>query len=387
MFVISIAVFAIILTGLKVGTVTIPLVVVLLLAFFAITMKAHQALYDARPDQSNLTIFYVTMSVGGALGGLFNSMVAPNIFSDLHEARITILLAAALFLVGGPRPNRRDITRAVLLAGLIALPILAGFITGDLIKTEQLVIAMCVVFLIALILGNRNALTAFSVSTSILVMGFFLSGGDAYFKDRSFFGTHSIKDEGDVRRYYNGTTTHGAQLISELDTETRPTPLFYYHVNGPMAQVMTSDLFEDATDVGIVGLGVGSLACFGREGQNWQFYEIDAMVDQIARDPSLFTFMSACAADAPTHLGDARVVLEQQHGLLYDILVIDAYSSDAVPVHLTTVEAIELYMSRLKPGGVLMLHISNRYYDIRKPLGRSAQELNLSCVEVQDPCR
>ncbi len=145
-----------------------------------------------------------------------------------------------------------------------------------------------------------------------------------------------------------------------------------------MAQIITSSIGEAASDIGVVGLGVGSLACYAKPHQRWQFYEIDTMVDRIARDPSLFTFMSKCARGAPTHVGDARVVLEAQTEIKYDILVVDAYSSDAVPVHLTTNEAIDMYQNRLKDGGLIVLHISNRYYDISRPLGRSAADLGLS---------
>jgi hypothetical protein len=133
-----------------------------------------------------------------------------------------------------------------------------------------------------------------------------------------------------------------------------------------------------AQRVGIVGLGVGSLACYRQPGQDWHFYEIDSMVDAVARDPELFSFISACAGDAPTHLGDARLVLAQQQDLKFDVLVIDAYSSDAVPVHLTTTQAMELYLDRLTPDGLLVYHISNRYYDIDLPLGRSAAALGLA---------
>ena len=180
-----------------------------------------------------------------------------------------------------------------------------------------------------------------------------------------------------LRLYGNGTTIHGAQRIAD-DAAARPEPLYYYHPNGPMAQVLTSARGHTAREIGIVGLGVGSLACYSQPGQNWQFYEIDRMVDDIARNPALFRFMSACADDAPTHLGDARVVLAGQTDLQYDILVIDAYSSDSVPVHLTTLEAVQLYMDRLAPDGVLVFHISNRYYDIDKPLARAAQALGLT---------
>ena len=211
----------------------------------------------------------------------------------------------------------------------------------------------------------------------MILAGTILLPDDKLFRDRSFFGAHRVFEAEGLRLYGNGTTIHGAQRVSD-DAAQRPEPLYYYHPNGPMAQVLTSARGRAARDIGIVGLGVGSLVCYHQPGQIWQFYEIDRMVDDIARNPALFNFMSNCAGDAPTHLGDARVVLAGQSGLHYDILVIDAYSSDSVPVHLTTLEAIELYMERLAPGGVLVFHISNRYYDISRPLARAAEALGLT---------
>ena len=139
-----------------------------------------------------------------------------------------------------------------------------------------------------------------------------------------------------------------------------------------MAQVLTSARGQKANKVGVVGLGVGSLACYSLPHQNWQYYEIDPLVVEIARMPEYFRFMDACAGDSPVHLGDGRITLNSQAPQDFDILVIDAYSSDSVPVHLTTDEAIRLYMSHLSQDGVLVFHISNRYYDIHLPLARSA---------------
>ncbi|WP_296424402.1 fused MFS/spermidine synthase [Yoonia sp.] len=379
-FVLSLAIFAMVLTGVKLGSVTIPLTVALLLSFLVIAMKAHQTLYDARPAQNNLTIFYVTMSVGGALGGLFNAILAPNLFADLHEARITVILAATLLFVGTGRLRLGDLGKGVLAAALIIAPVAAyGVLPGDL-GIETLVGVMGAVFITTLVMARHKPLIGFIATLAVLGIGGQLTRGQSVFKDRSFFGTHVVRDLENTRIYKNGTTVHGAQRRSELNNDARPTPLYYYHPDGPMAQVMTSVTGKAAANVGVVGLGVGSLSCYGEPGQRWQFYEIDAMVDRVARDPLLFTFMSQCAPDAPTHIGDARVVLDQQTSARFDILVIDAYSSDAVPVHLTTNQALHLYRNRIKPGGIIMFHISNRYYDISRPLGRSAKDLGLSAL-------
>jgi hypothetical protein len=210
------------------------------------------------------------------------------------------------------------------------------------------------------------------------VMGLWGSFGreEAVLYDRSFFGLHIVKDEDDgLRKYSNGTTIHGAQRLSELGQ--RPLPLYYYHPNGPLAQVLASDRAAGATEIGVIGLGIGAMSCYRRPGQEWHFYEIDQKVVDIALDPDLFSFMDQCGKDLNLHLGDARIVLQGQTDQTYDILVIDAYSSDAIPVHLATLEATQLYMDRLREDGLLLFHISNRFYDLSLPLAGLAQELGL----------
>ena len=364
-------------TGLSGAHLSWAWVAGLVLAFFAVSLYAHRALYEARPDGSQLTIFYVIMSIGGALGGLFNSIVAPVVFDGLYEGGITALLAVMLAIRGWNVLDRKTVLSAFVAGLLGATPVV---LASYLLPVDQKVwMALVMILLIAIVvIAFRRSLPAAAIAASTLT----LIGGaslpdDALHRDRGFFGTHRVLNQDDMRLYSNGTTVHGAQRLSDFDGG-RPEPLYYYHKNAPMAQIMTSEVGTSAKSVGIVGQGVGSLACYALPGQSWAFYEIDPIVDGIARNPEYFTFMSECAGDAPTHLGDARIVLSEQSNVRYDVLVIDAYSSDAVPVHLTTNEAMELYMSRLTPTGVLVYHISNRYYEIDRPLGRSAEALGLS---------
>jgi len=215
---------------------------------------------------------------------------------------------------------------------------------------------------------------------TVTLSGAFLEYRSVRFSDRSFFGTHLVRDlpaPYDMRYYFNGTTLHGMQRHQDM-ASSRPEPLSYYHRDLPMARVLQSRVARSASDIGIVGLGIGSLACYRQPDQNYHFYEIDHLVDQIARDPDLFSYMTACAKDQPTYLGDARIVLDTQDNLKMSVLIIDAYSSDAVPVHLTTTEAMQLYLKRVHPEGVLLYHISNRCYDIHVPLARSAEALGVN---------
>lgn len=361
----------------------------LIAAFFIVALFAHARLYAARPDGRHLTLFYLVMSVGGALGGFFNSILAPVLFDSLAEGGVTTLLAATLVLSPAMRPTR---TQALLGAGAgiaAALPLLLAIEVvriGDWLTLKFAMFGLAAFLAIAL----RRQLPAAAIATVLVTAtGVWLIPNGDLFRDRSFFGTHRVMDADGLRHYTNGTTIHGAERLADFGSP-RPEPQFYYHRNGPMAQVLTSAVGERARRVGIVGLGAGALACYRHEGQDWTFYEIDAVVDRIARDPRLFTFLSACAPDAPTRLGDARMMLAREGGEPpYDVLIIDAYGSDAVPMHLTTQEAMELYLSRLAPGGVLLYHVSNRYYAIERPLGRSAARLGLVARvqnhEKQDP--
>lgn len=348
----------------------------LIVAFFAVALWAHRRLYELRPSAGQLTTFYVTMSVGGALGGLFNSILAPLAFSDLVEGTMT--LVAALVLVFQPMLNltARTFARAVA-AGTVsgALATVATLAAGA--GTTPLIAAMTAAAGVAVVLCRAHRGAAILATALALALPAWLAGpDDRLFHDRSFFGLHQVLDQDGARLYSNGTTVHGAQPLAHL-AAARPQPTSYYHPVAPMGQILSSGTGRTARSVGIVGLGVGALACYAQPGQDWHFYEIDAMVDRVARDTSLFTYLSACTPDAPTHLGDARVVLQDQADMRFDILVIDAYSSDAVPVHLTTDEAIGLYLDRLTPEGVLVFHISNRYYDIGLPLVRSAEARGL----------
>ncbi|NNE87940.1 MAG: transporter [Silicimonas sp.] len=348
---------------------------VLIASFFVVALWAHRRLYEARPRAQHLTIFYVTMSVGGALGGLFNSILAPSFFADLIEGQITLAIVLALAFKPMLGLTAGTFWRGVLIGGALGFAASGTALAIDA-NAVSLGILIGTAALMAMVAARKSPPTLVVALALIAVLPVWIArDDDRLFSDRSFFGLHQVLDRDGARIYSNGTTVHGAQSLQS--DQVRPTPSAYYHSSGPMGQVLYSSIGIEAQSVGVVGLGVGALACHARAGQNWHFYEIDAMVDRVARDTSMFTFLSSCAPDAPTHLGDARVVLAEQSGFAFDVLFLDAYSSNAVPVHLTTREAMALYLDRLAPTGVLVFHISNRYYDIGLPLARSAEALGL----------
>ena len=377
----SLAVLSLFVFGLHGAYLSWSSVGILLTCFFAVAVFAHHRLYQTRPAGHQLTAFYLTMSVGGALGGLFNSVIAPVVFSGLHEAKITVVLAVLLF-IRFAYPANESLQRLAL--GLViglACSIPAVFVTQFTSGGNWTAVLLFLVLggVLSVAFQRNNVLGLFGAAVALLLVGTLCKPDPAIMRDRSFFGTHVVSETEGMRLYGNGTTVHGAQRLDN-GTKARPEPLFYYHRNGPLAQVLTSERADAADTIGIVGLGVGALACYSQPGQDWHFYEIDALVDQIARNTAYFNFLSDCTPDAPTHMGDARMVLDGQDDLRFDILVIDAYSSDAVPVHLTTHEAMQLYLDRLTPNGILVYHISNRYYEIDIPIGRSADSLGLTAM-------
>ena len=351
-------------------------------ALLVISTFAHRTLYTLRPASGHLTLFYICMSVGGALGGLFNSIVAPNLFDSIHEGWISVLCVAAIGLVSARQLKIRSLTYGLLLAGsaLIVFGAVRDHLAGEPILPFALLVGIVLFAALTAKLARAPAAIVLSLG-AVLVIDLASVREDYLFKDRSFFGAHTVYDHNGLRVYANGTTVHGYQKLDQ--NGGRPTPLSYYHPDSPMAQVLTTSDQVESARVAVVGLGVGSLACYGTPGQSWEFYEIDHMVDQTARDPQLFTFMSECAPGSKTHLGDARIVLAQQD-YTFDVMVLDAYSSDSIPVHLVTTEAVAMYLERLADDGQLIFHISNRYYDLSQPLARIARDLGLTSVIRHD---
>lgn len=346
----------------------------MLVATFVISLAAHRLLFDARPDARHLTVFYLTMSVGGALGGVFNSIVAPVVFDRLSEYPVTVALCVLLLA-----DRIRNLPREILLGLVLGVLLLVSLLplvpfVKDFEISYRVLVMLGLLSLAYLAFYRQRLVPVVAVISVIAVWAAFGREEDVIY-DRSFFGLHVVNAEDGLRLYSNGTTIHGAQRLSEAGQ--RPTPLFYYHPNGPLAQVLATETAAKARSVGVIGLGIGAMSCYARPGQDWQFYEIDQKVVDFAMDPALFDFMTQCGQGAQLHLGDARIVLQGQTDLRYDILVIDAYSSDAIPVHLATLEAVQLYMDRLSQDGILLFHISNRFYDLALPLSGLAEKLGL----------
>lgn len=363
---------------------------VALIGLFAISVALHSKLFDRRPDPSQLTIFYLSMSVGGAIGGLFCALVAPMLFDWTYEHPLLLLAAALAIPLASPfdrlrrlwgEPSRsRSATRLGVVAILLLILVGQGLFGQGLFNVpKSLALSLAGAYLILTIgvvaIGNRALFTVALAGIMLSLGGWDKLGlSSAPGKmTRSFFGIYSIIPiDGNARMLAHGTTAHGIQNLGSPQRERMATS-YYANLSGiGSAMRAAPKMFPAGARIGVVGLGAGTLACYAKPGQSWIFYEIDPEVVAIARDPAKFTFLERCLPAVPVAIGDARLTLQNRPAGRTDLLVIDAFSSDSVPMHLLTLEAFDVYRGHLANNGLLMVHISNRYLDLRPVVAAAA---------------
>ena len=353
---------------------------------FTVAVALHGRLYASRPDQQHLTTFYLAMSAGGVLGGIFCALIAPQIFDWTYEHPVLLLAAAALLPVGNPIPRltrlwsnpavKPRLTRAgIVLVTLLSVATLGEFgLHASALLTVVAAVAIAGVAVAAL--GNRILFTA-SLAALMLAAGGWdqvaLSTAPGHMT-RSFFGIYTIGESKSARWLVHGTTVHGIENLGSPDRERMATA--YYVPGSGIGHAMAAAprLFGAHPRIHVVGLGAGTLACYARPGQRWSFYEIDPAIARIARDPKSFRFLDRCLPAAPVVIGDARLTLAGAPAGSADLLVVDAFSSDSIPMHLLTGEAFDVYRRHLRPGGLLMVHITNRFLDIEPVIAAAAAE-------------
>jgi hypothetical protein len=355
--------------------------------FLVVALMFHQRLYNLRPSAEHLTQFYLWMSFGGVLGGIFSGLLAPLIFDRILEYPILI----GLVMLAHPtvlKASRSDLVKEALPVFGLALLVAGGihlFREHEFISSNTYFRYLVAVVSIAIIGLYVHQLTrAALIMTALVALEMSPAGILNTSYERSFFGVHKIylKDNGQFRALSHGTTLHGAIRVRNPDGSkyTGPiTPLTYYHPNGVLSQ--TLQLLPpqiNGRDVAVVGLGAGAHSCNGMTRDHWTYFEIDPVVIKIARDPEQFGFLSHCAPTAKIILGDARLTLAAQPASAFDYLLIDAFSSDTIPIHLLTREAIALYVSRLKDDGILVIHISNRHLELQSVVAALARDANLA---------
>jgi hypothetical protein len=349
-------------------------VVVHLLGFFILAMLCHGRLAADRPTPERLTDFYLAIAIGGALGGVFNTLIAPSLFTDVSE--YPLALAAGCLLLGSDRWNTALLVQRRLWVKLTAVAALAGAAvaispSGVLSSLTSLVL-LSAALVVCFSLSKQPAAFGAAIVALLATPAAVGTGGwgNLVYSSRTFFGVYrvAVDPAAQLITLFHGTTVHGRQRLGL----SRPQPLTYYHHDSPISDVLHSRTAGATASIGAVGLGVGSLAAYVQPGQRWTFYEIDPEMERIARDTRYFTFLSACGAPCDVIIGDARLSLKNSSAT-YDVLVLDAFSSDAIPVHLMTREAISTYLSRLAPGGVMAFHVSNNHIRLRPVLARLAR--------------
>ncbi len=332
-----------------------------ILFYFFAALHCHTLLYAARPAASGLTGFYLWMSAGGVLGGVFASLLAPVLFDWVAE--YFVLIVAVMLVRPQGTPWRQWLSAAVV-TGLVGITVGLLAASGQDAGLSLVIVALAAGAALAFLLAPR--LYA-AIVVALVPVGFVhAAGGGDLFRERTFFGIVRVVEasDGAFRAMMHGTTLHGAVRTAETG---RPTPLTYYHESGGIAgavRAMQARRGGAMAAAAAIGLGTGSVACHARPGEAWTFFEIDRAVVDAARDPALFPFLAACAPDAPVVLGDARLTIADQPARRFDLILVDAFSSDSIPAHLLTREALQLYRSRLKADGMIVFHISNRYLEL-----------------------
>jgi hypothetical protein len=404
------------------------LIVLHLSFFFVAAMVSHGRLANDRPASRQLTEFYLWLSVGGVLGGLFNALLSPVVFRTVVEYPLMMVLAclvrpaSALATQSGgagfqpvapgilpgaesgagslegrleARPTTESLFsgrfwRDTLLAsgvGVVA-GLLAIFVPRLSLQPYQLWVF--VIFGVPLILCYFFAKNPVRFA---LGLGAVMAGANCYtavhgrtlHTERNFFGALrvTLDPAGRFHRFYHGTTVHG---IQSLDLARKLEPLAYYHRTGPFGQAIEKLGTNYAhRPVAVIGLGAGASICYAQPGQSWTFYEIDPAVIRVARDTSYFTFLRDATNIAVAYkLGDARLRLREAPPAHYGLILSDAFSSDVPPLHLLTREAMQLYLSKLAPDGLVVFNISSRYLDFRPVLGNIAAACGLSALSFDE---
>ena len=352
-----------------------------LATFFVIAMVCHGEVARRRPAVAHLTEFYLWIAVGGVLGGIFNVLVAPVIFTRTWEYPIVLTLAC----LARPWPQAKWTTRRVAenllrTAGFVfALYLVSNGNLPPFLSSLRIPLAIGVLALVSLGLGRAPVFLAACIGVSIAIRSYIvLQGEPTLLAHRSFYGRYTVLNAfglGGFHALYHGSTLHGAQ---SLDPARRREPLTYYVQEGPLGQLFAATAEKAGRRrVAVVGLGTGTVAAYANAGEDWTFYEIDPGIVRIATDPKYFSYVHD--SPAPTHivLGDARLSLARAPRAKYDLIVVDAFNSDAIPVHLLTREALAIYMDKLAPGGAVALHLSNRYLDLEPEVAALARERGL----------
>ncbi|HTW81985.1 MAG TPA: fused MFS/spermidine synthase [Terracidiphilus sp.] len=374
------------------GSFSLPVLLLLYLTvLFGLAVIFHGELAQSRPAVGNLTEFYLCLSIGGVLGGAFNSLLAPVIFKSVMELPLVLIFAAAmrpLIAAGAGKPGvwdrRKDWLLPTALGLCMAAVILGLAHTGIKPGHVETTLVFGYSMLWCLSFGSRRLRFVLGMIALWLASGLYAPFGRTLDTERSFFGVYRVRNspDGRFRLFYHGAIAHGTQ---SLDSKTSREPLAYYTRSGPIGAVMTVEQQEmPHGDLAVVGLGAGAMACYMQPGQTLTYYEIDPLVAKIAEDTRYFTLLSQCDPETNIVMGDARLKLKDAPDNKYNLIVLDAFNGDAIPMHLVTREALALYLRKLAPGGLLAFNVSSLYFNMAPTLGNLAADAHLTALEGAD---
>jgi len=356
-------------------------------AFFFLALVCHGELAKRRPSARYLTSFYLWMSAGGVIGGISAGLIAPQVFSWIAEYPILIVLA----LLCRPGLTFSTDRNAIIFWIVFAVAALGAIVPRLLFGWEPDVRYytwfLCIVLALGVLVWRDPLKFAVLIALCFVTIRIYEVYGVSQYSLRSFFGVHRIYEtnSGQFRVLKHGTTVHGAQQLTGDDGKLltgRPPDIMYYYESSAMAQAVRAarEVKRGPIKMAVIGLGAGSLACHTRAGETVTYYEIDPAVIRIARDPQRFTYIAKCAPNAQLVLGDARLTLADAPDGQYDIILVDAFSSDAIPTHLLTREAMAVYLKKLSPRGLVVMHVSNRHLELASVVGGIARANGMAAM-------
>ncbi len=354
-----------------------------LAAFSAVCLVFHGAVYAIRPAAQNLTDFYIWVSVGGVLGGIFNALIAPNIFDSYFEYPLVLALATGTtWLVKSVDVEGRAETIALALAAVLSTALvftIAWDTMGDLFRMATLVLLATAPFVLHFV---RPVVTPIAMAVACLIVTSPIVRSESLVEVRSAYGSYRVVKSdtsmSDFHTLIHGWTNHGSQALRE---DLKDVPLSYYHPTSPMGEMVNS--IHDGSQIAVIGLGAGVLAAYGGKQRKMLLLEIDPLVVELASNPKYFTYLDTCGTACDVRVGDGRLLLNDVPDNSLAAIVLDAYNSDSIPVHLITLEAFDLYLSKLKPGGIVIFHVSNKYLYLDRLVARLAHERQLDAFRQQ----